>query len=392
MDAGALNLSTPRPWFGYLLLWLVGIDLRVTLLAVPPVLPLIHRDLVLNEKAVGALTVLPVLLLGIAAIAGSLLIARIGARRAFIAGLLLVAVAGAGRGIGPSEFVLFAMTLLMGIGISVCQPAAPTIVGEWFPRSIGLATAVYVNGLVVGEALSASLTIPFVLPLIRGSWGWSFVVWSFPVVLTILLFLFFTPHIPQNREERPQWWPDWRDRRTWQLGFLLGGISVGYFGANTFIPDYFHATGRPALVGICLAVLNLSQLPSSFLTLFFAHWLAGRKEYFVLIGVFAMGGLAALMFGPQWLVILGAGILGFCPAVALMMIVALPAMLTDQADVHRLSAGMFTIGYTLSFLGSLFGGAVWDATHLPITAFLPVAIGALMMIGFGAGLRIPRPA
>ena len=53
---------------------------------------------------------------------------------------------------------------------------------------------------------------------------------------------------------------------------------------------------------------------------------------------------------------------------------------------------MFTIGYTLSFLGSLFGGAIWDATHLPITAFLPVAIGALMMIGFGASLRIPKPA
>ena len=363
----------------------------MTLLAVPPVLPLIHRDLALNEKAVGALTVMPVLLLGIAAIGGSLLIARIGARRAFIAGLLLVAVAGAARGLGPSEFILFAMTLLMGVGVSVCQPAAPTIVGEWFPRSIGFATAVYVNGLLVGEALSASLTIPFALPLVHWSWGSSFVVWSAPVVLTILLFLFFTPHIPQHRDDRPEWWPDWRDRRTWQLGFLLGGISVGYFGANTFIPDYFNALGRPGLVGISLAVLNLSQLPSSFLTLFFAHWLAGRKEYFALIGIFALAGLTALMSGPDWLVIAGACILGFCPAVALMMIVALPAMLTGQADVHRLSAGMFTIGYTLSFLGSLLGGAIWDATHLPPTAFIPVAVGAFMMIGFGASLRIPKP-
>ncbi|MGC2521656.1 MAG: hypothetical protein WA417_03330, partial [Stellaceae bacterium] len=49
-------------------LWLVGADLRLTVLAVPPVLPLIHRDFALSERAVGALSGLPVLLFGIAAI------------------------------------------------------------------------------------------------------------------------------------------------------------------------------------------------------------------------------------------------------------------------------------------------------------------------------------
>src|SRR5262249_40415198 len=57
------------------LLWLGGFDLRVTLLAVPPLIPAIHRDLGLDEKGVSILTGLPVLLLAIAAIPGSLLIA-----------------------------------------------------------------------------------------------------------------------------------------------------------------------------------------------------------------------------------------------------------------------------------------------------------------------------
>ena len=91
-------------------LWLVGADLRLTVLAVPPVLPLIHRDFALSERAVGALSGLPVLLFGIAAIPGSLLIARLGARRAAIAGLLVVAAASAARGLGPSAPMLFAMT------------------------------------------------------------------------------------------------------------------------------------------------------------------------------------------------------------------------------------------------------------------------------------------
>ncbi len=50
----------------------MGADLRLTILAVPPVLTLIHRDLHLSEAGVGALTALPMFLLAAAAILGSL--------------------------------------------------------------------------------------------------------------------------------------------------------------------------------------------------------------------------------------------------------------------------------------------------------------------------------
>ncbi|MDQ2741148.1 MAG: hypothetical protein M3Z66_02445 [Chloroflexota bacterium] len=82
-------------WRHFLLLWLAANALRMTLLAVPPLLPAIHRDLHLSETLVGILSGLPVLLLAVAAVFGSLVIARVGARRALVLGLLLVAVAGA---------------------------------------------------------------------------------------------------------------------------------------------------------------------------------------------------------------------------------------------------------------------------------------------------------
>ena len=129
------------------MLWLAGADLRLTVLAVPPVLPLIHRQFALSERAVGALSGLPVLLFGLAAIPGSLLIARLGARGAAIVGLLLVAAASAARGIGPSAPLLFAMTFLMAAGVAVVQPALPALVAEWFADRPGFATAVYANGL-----------------------------------------------------------------------------------------------------------------------------------------------------------------------------------------------------------------------------------------------------
>src|SRR4051812_18199555 len=98
-QSATLSSSMSRSAVRLTLLWLAGIDLRLTPLAVPPVLPLIHRDLNLDEKGVAILAGLPVLLFGTAAIVGSLLIARVGARRALLLGLWMIGIASALRGV-----------------------------------------------------------------------------------------------------------------------------------------------------------------------------------------------------------------------------------------------------------------------------------------------------
>src|SRR5207249_7894198 len=136
---------------------------------------------------------------GIAAVPGSLLIARIGPRRALICGLWLIGLSSALRGLGPSIPMLFGMTVLMGAGIAISQPTFPALVRHWFARSheITRATGFWSNGLLVGELLSASLTLPLVLPLV-GSWEASFVVWSVPVLITALLVTVATSHVPPD--------------------------------------------------------------------------------------------------------------------------------------------------------------------------------------------------
>src|SRR5439155_18607240 len=175
------------------LLWLAGVDLRLTLLAVPPVLPAIHHDLRLSESGVGALNGLPVVLMAVAAVPGSLLIARLGARRALVTGLVLVGLTSALRGLGPAAAILFATSFLMGLGVAVSQPAMPTITKDWFPGRVGLATAIYADGLLVGEIIPTSLSAP-ALAVVGGSWELSRVCWSLPVLLTAALIVLFTPH------------------------------------------------------------------------------------------------------------------------------------------------------------------------------------------------------
>jgi CP family cyanate transporter-like MFS transporter len=169
------------------LLWLIGLNLRLSVLALPPLVPMIHRDLGLSEAGIAALAGLPLLLFGIGAVPGALLIARVGAQRALVAGLLLIGVSAALRGAGPSVAVLFGATLCLGAAIAVAQPALPALVQRWFPDRVAQATSSWSNGLLMGTILSASLSLPIVLPLVGGNWGWSLLVWGLPALLAAAL-------------------------------------------------------------------------------------------------------------------------------------------------------------------------------------------------------------
>jgi CP family cyanate transporter-like MFS transporter len=129
------------------LLWLAGTALRLTILAVPPVIPLIHDDLALSQTEVGILTGLPSLLFAFAAVPGSLLIARTGAVAALVVGLALNAAGSALRGAVNDVLWLYAMTVVMGVGVAIMQVTMPPTVRAWAPQRIGFATAVYTNGL-----------------------------------------------------------------------------------------------------------------------------------------------------------------------------------------------------------------------------------------------------
>ena len=373
------------------LLWLAGIDLRLTILALPPVLPLIHRDLELSEKAVAVLTGLPVLLFAIVAIPGALLITRLGARRTLVASLVAVAVSSACRGFGPSIPMLFGMTLVMGAGIAIMQPAMPSLVNDWFRDRAGLATAVYANGLLIGEALAAAFTLPVLLPLVGGSWPLSFVIWAVPVLVTAALVAEAArPQTARPTRAGRLWWPDLRDRNTWALGLLSAASATIYFGANAFLPDFLYAAGTPELVGPCLTSLNVGQLPSSILLLLFAKRLSGRKAPLVTAGIGSLLGLALFAAGGAAAEIAGAGLIGLTAAFALILTLALPVIIGDPNTVHRLAAGMFAIGHSIAFAVSLIGGVIWDATGSSVAASLPVLAGVVFLVAGVAVLRPPQ--
>ena len=377
-----------------LLFWLVGACLRITVLAVPPVVPLLHADLHLSETGIGWLSSLPPMLFAIAAVPGALLIARFGMLPALLTGLLLSAAGSAARGAFASTASLFIATIVMGAGISIVQTVMPPLVRAWFPQRIGLATSVYTNGLLMGEVIPVGLTIPLVLPLVHQSWRLDFVVWSVPVLAVMLLVKLGARRpgasgmarahqsIPQRR-----WWPDWHDPLIWRLGLILGSVNATYFVTNAFLPDLMIAAGRPDLVSSALTAINVGQLPASFLMLPLAERLVKQPWSYASTGLLATLCVVAMLVTRGYWIVFWAGLLGFTGAVTLILALALPSILSAADDVHRTTAGMFTISYSCAMVLSVIVGWLWDVTHLPLVGFAPIALCGLVIAALASTVR-----
>lgn len=377
-----------------LLLWLAGVALRLTILAVPPVIPLIHDELNLSATQIGILTGLPSMLFAIAAVPGSLLIARLGVRAALVVGLTATAIGGALRGALPDVMWLYAMTIAMGAGVAIMQVTMPPAVRAWLPDRIGFATAVYTNGLLVGEIAPVALMLLLVLPLVGGSWQWGFVFWSVPVAVIAVMVLAFAPRQSSTNGSsiaRRRWWPDWRNSLIWRLGIMLGTINATYFTTNAFLPDYLRSNGQDEWISAALSGLNAGQLPASFLLLAVAGRMERKAWPYVVCGLLCVIATAGIVFGTGAWVVASATLQGFAAAGILILVLALPPLLSPPDDVHRVTAAMFTISYSCAVIVPVISGMAWDLSGVASFAFLPIALcGILLVILAPAINHVPR--
>jgi CP family cyanate transporter-like MFS transporter len=374
------------------LLWLIGVALRLAILAVPPVIPALRSEFNLTGTEIGALSGAPIVIFAAAALVGSRLVARIGVVAAVITGLLFTALGSAGRGVAFGTISLFAATVVMGVGVAVAQPAMPALVGRWLPDRIVLGTGVYTNGLLVGEILPVAL-FPLLFAAFGESWRATFVLWAVPIAAIALLVLVTAPreHSMSVVDVSGRWWPDWPARDVWRLGLIFGGVGPLYFGTNAFLPGYLNEAGRPDLISPALTALNLGQLPASFLLMGFARHIESRAWPFVLAGILGLLSLAAIVVTADATIIVGAtAVLGFAAGAAFALGLTLPPLLGSPQEVARVSAAMFTISYAATVVVAVICGVAWDVSGAARFAFLPIALAVLPSILLAPTIRFNR--
>lgn len=367
---------------GFVLLWLCGICLRLTILAVPPLLPLIHGDLALSQVDVGILSSIPPLILAGIVIPGAWLVARWGVKRSLLAGLMVAAIGAAARGLLPDFNWLLLTTAVMVAGVAIMHPSLPLAVQVWTPRRIALATAVYTNGLLVGETIPVAITGSFLLEIFNGDWRLMLSAWSLPVFVCAVMLVLFSPQGAVLQRDAPVmlWKPDWRSPLVGWGGLLIGGVSSMYFGIHAYFPDFLHTTGRDTLIGPSLSALNVAQLPASLLMIPAASRLAYRFSVYLVGSAASLLGLLGMVLLDGNGVVWSAALLGFSSTVVVIASFAGLYTMCGAADASRISAGVMVIGYGCTVLTPVLSGWLWDVSGEPLSGLVPVLVWPIIMV------------
>jgi len=357
------------------LLWLSGVYLRIPVLVAPPLAPFIGEELALSKALTGALTTLPILMLAIGAMPGSLAISRIGPRNTLALAMVIMVIGSASRGLAPETLTLMIASAVMGLGVAMMQPALPALLPRWLqPHHLALGTAIYMNGMLMGEFIGAGVTLPVLMPLLDKSWRATLIAWSLPALL-VATALFLPRRDLARPVRKAAWLPDWSNPLTLKLGLLLGLSGSMFFGLNAYMGNLLEQQGQFDKLSEALFWFNIAQVFASLTMLKFARAWVGRRTLIVTMATLSILGTAGTIALDGWWSIASATLMSFVAGILLILLVALPPLLVRSEETGRLSAGTFLVGYTLAFSVPMLGGLLADWTG-------DVRHAVLVMIGY----------
>ncbi len=156
----SVNSPSPRRWLNPLLLALVliGLNMRPLLTSIGPLLPTLRQVTGLSFGGAALLTTLPVLMMGLMALAGGTINRLFSERSAVTLSLLAIGLGALWRELAPGSVQLLMSAVLGGLGIGVIQAVMPGIIKHHFLKSMALVAGLWSAALMGGGGLGAAIT------------------------------------------------------------------------------------------------------------------------------------------------------------------------------------------------------------------------------------------
>lgn len=400
------------PWRGRLVVLagvvLVGLNLRIAVAAVSPILDLVRDDVALSSTQVGLLGTIPVVSFAIFGSLATPIGRKVGLEPTMIGALVLSAVGEIARALAhsPSAFLAWSVIALAGMGMG--NVLLPPLVKRYFPDRIGPVTASY------SVALSVSTAVPPLLahPLAEAH-GWRFAigVWALvgiaaavPWVVVVAQSMAARAHLRQLLRRAPRAGESeltsapapgvarlvWRSPTAWALAVTFAMNSLGTYVLFAWLPQILSDAGLGEEVGgKWLAVFAILGLPASLLAPVATARM--RNPFPLVVGFVTLwaAGYLGLLLAPAhgtalWCVLLGVGN-GTFP-----VLLALIGLRSATPAVAVALSGMVQgVGYAIAGIGPVGIGLLYDATgswDVPLVVLL-----ALLGVLVGAGWRACRP-
>lgn len=174
---------------------LTGINMRPLLTSIGPLLPDIRAASGMSYTLAALLTALPVIAMGVLALAAGWVDRYIGQKRSIALSLLIIAAGALLREIAPNSGLLLTSALAGGIGIGIIQAAIPAVIKHLFPRRTPLVMGLWSAALMGGGGLGAAFT-PW-LASHSAAWHDALAWWALPALLALLSWLAICRQLPR---------------------------------------------------------------------------------------------------------------------------------------------------------------------------------------------------
>lgn len=361
-----VNHATARPpWVIVTVLALVAVNLRAALSSVPAVEVEIQAATGWSNAAIGVLTTIPVVCMGVLALAVPVISRRVGRRRTVALALAVLVAAMGSRVAADHAWVLVLSALLAGVGIALAAGLVPSVVRDQLPQRVGMATGVWTAAMMTGAALGGALTVP--LALWWGSWQAALAFWALPALIGLVVWwrvegLKDAPR-SQGRPAVSLGSMPWRSRPAWALtGFLLTNSVVFYTLLAWLAPSFVDRGWSQEDAGFLFGAFTVSQVFAALTMPYAAERVRARRSLYVVCIVICMGGVVMIGETTPGAAVLWVVAVGFALGATFAMGLALLSEFAHDAHSSaRLTAMAFFVTYSTASLGPIIAGALLDA-------------------------------
>ncbi|MDQ4502040.1 MFS transporter [Sinomonas sp. ASV322] len=381
--------------FGILI---VAFTLRTAVTSVPPLTADISKELFLPTWLVGILGMLPTALFGIAGLVTPTFMRRWSVEALAIASMVAAGVGQAMRAFAPSTWLFLVGSALALAGMGAGNVVLPPMVKKYFPRRIGLMTALYVTVISLGTTVPPLLAVP-----VADVAGWRTSIGSWALLNVVAMIPWLGPWArrgapsssprarattapePPHAVVRP-----WRSPAAWAFALLFGCTSLNTYALFAWLPSIAAGAGLSAGdAGLQLAIFSGLGLPISLVV----PLLAGRLRNPFAVVAFGVtcfvAGYLGLWLAPGTATTLWSTLAGLGPATFPLALVLINLRTRSHRASGAVSGFAQGIGYTVACSGPLLAGILHDATGGWTASF--AFLGVTLVVLAVAGWVICRP-
>lgn len=374
--------SARTGWVGLLVIVALGINLRPILTSIGPLLTDIREATGLGFQGASMLTVLPVLCMGLFALALPWIGPRLGESRGMVAGLLAIGAACFWRLLLDSGMALIASAVLAGTGVAIIQALIPGVIKRWFPHKVPSAMGLYSASLMAGGG-SAAVLAPVVSEHFQ-RWQDGLGAWLLLALVGLLLWAVARPReTPVAAPARQAVQHYFGSRRAWLLATYFGLINGGYTSMVAWLPVYYRQLGWSAQgSGRLIGLMTIFQVIAALTIPLLIRRSPDRRGWLCVCLLIQLAGFVGLICAPLhlsgvWVALIGYG-LGSCFALSLTLTLD---HLPDAGAAGRLAAFVQGIGFIITGVVPYVTGWLRDSTGSFQASWVLLAVSVVMMLG-----------